>query len=89
MQFRDSKLETSGNIIGFFEREFYVFSNFSSFQVEWCGRTWQTSEHAYQASHFFETDPDLVEQIHKAKSAHDAYKIAKANKDKVPKIGKI
>jgi ribA/ribD-fused uncharacterized protein len=83
-QFRDPQLETSGGVVGFYPREFYVFDNFSSFAVEHRGRLWPTSEHAYQASHFFETAPGLVEQIHKARSAHEAYKIAKANADKSP-----
>ncbi|MEA2092756.1 MAG: hypothetical protein U9P61_02195 [Patescibacteria group bacterium] len=39
-QNRDSKLETSGEIVGFYEREFYCFSNFSSFAVEWKGKIW-------------------------------------------------
>lgn len=84
-QFRDPQLDMSGKVIGFYEREFYVFSNFSSFQVDYKGRRWATSEHAYQASHFFESDPDLVEQIFNARSAHEAYKIAKANVNKAPK----
>jgi len=83
-QNRDPELETSGKVIGFYEREFYCFSNFSSFQVNWKGRLWPTSEHAYQASHFFETAPELVEQIFQANSAHEAYKLAKANTDRVP-----
>lgn len=78
-QNRDPKLETSGKIIGFYEREFYCFSNFSSFSVKWKGRLWQTSEHAYQASRFMGKKPKVVEQIFKAKSAHDAFKIAKEN----------
>lgn len=84
-QYRDPLLATNEQIIGFYEREFYVFSNFSSFQVEWRGRLWPTSEHAYQASHFFETAPDLVEKVFNSRSAHEAYKIAKANGDKAPK----
>jgi len=84
-QNRDPYLETSGKVIGFYEREFYPFSNFSSFQVKWKGKLWPTSEHAYQAAHFFKTEPKLVEKIYKAKSAHDAFKIAKANADKAPK----
>jgi len=84
-QNRDPQLETSGEVVGFYEREFYCFSNFSSFQVEWRGRLWQTSEHAYQASHFFETAPELVEEIFTAKSAHEAFKIAKANAGRAPK----
>lgn len=84
-QFRDPELDTSGDIIGFYPREFYVFNNFSAFQVDYKDRTWQTSEHAYQASHFFDTAPELVEAIYKSRSAHEAYKIAKANGDKAPK----
>ena len=84
IQNRDPQLETSGESIGFYEREFYCFSNFSSFAVEWKGRVWPTSEHAYQAAHFFETAPELAEQIYSAKSAHEAYKLAKTNADKAP-----
>lgn len=83
-QFRDPQLDTSGDVVGFYPREFYVFDNFSSFQVDYLGRRWPTSEHAYQASHFFDTDPELTEAIANAKSAHDAYKLAKANSDKAP-----
>jgi len=83
-QYRDSQLAVSGNPIGFYEREFYIFSNFSSFQVEWRGRLWPTSEHAYQAAHFFDTAPELAEQIFFCRSAHDAFKLAKANADKAP-----
>ncbi len=84
-QNRDPKLETSGRIIGFYEREFYCFSNFSSFSVKWKGKLWLTSEHAYQAAHFFKTAPTLVAKIYKAKSADEAKRIASANKDKFPK----
>ncbi|MEK7071818.1 MAG: NADAR family protein [Patescibacteria group bacterium] len=78
-QNRDPQLETSGKIIGFYEREFYCFSNFSSFAVKWRGRFWPTSEHAYQASRFMGKNPKLVEKIFKAKSADDAYRIARKN----------
>lgn len=84
-QNRDSLLETSGKIVGCYEREYYVFSNFSSFAVKWKGKNWITSEHAYQAAHFFKTVPALAKKIYRAKSAHEAYKIAKSNTDKAPK----
>lgn len=83
-QYRDSLLAVDGNPIGFYEREFYPLSNFSSFQVEWNGRTWPTSEHAYQAAHFFDTAPNLVEEIYRARSAHEAYTTAKANAEHAP-----
>lgn len=51
-QFRDPELVVDGSIVGFYPREFYVLSNFASFQVDWRGRRWMTSEHAYQAAHF-------------------------------------
>lgn len=84
IQFRDPDLDTSGDIIGFYPREFYTFDNFSSFQVDYKGRRWATSEHAYQATHFFETAPELAEQIYNARSAHEAFSIAKDNADKAP-----
>lgn len=80
----DPLLETSGEVIGFYNREFDPFSNFSSFAVEWKGRLWPTSEHAYQAAHFLDTYPDIVEEIYKATSAHNAKKIAHRNEDKFP-----
>jgi len=70
--------------IFFYPKEFYVFDNFSSFQVEWQGILWPTSEHAYQAAHFKHTAPEIFEKIRLARSAHDAFKIAKANSDKHP-----
>lgn len=65
----------------FYEGKNYFFSNFSSFKVRWRDIDWMTSEHAYQAAKF--DDPDIVDQIRKATSAHDAKKIAHAHKDKV------
>ena len=79
-QFRDSKLVTDGSMVGFYEREFYVFSNFSSFQVEWMGYLWPTSEHAYQAARFFDSSPEYVQKIKDSRSAHEAFEIAQGNK---------
>jgi N-glycosidase YbiA len=79
-QFRDPQLITDGSVVGFYEREFYVFSNFSSFQVDWQDRHWATSEHAYQAARFFGVAEDLVEEVHRANSAHEAWEIAGRNK---------
>jgi len=59
----------------FYEREFYPFSNFSSFQVEYKGILWPTSEHAYQAAKF--TKPEIVQEIKSARSAHDAFKLSR------------
>lgn len=77
-QFRDPSLRTDGSVVGFYEREFYVLSNFSSFQVEWRGRLWPTSEHAYQATKFLDTAPDLADRIADCRSAHDAFHTARA-----------
>ena len=79
---RNPLLETSGVIIGFYEREFYCFSNFSSFAVEWKDRLWQTSEHAYQASRFLESSPEIIEEIFNARSAHEAKKLSEKYDDK-------
>jgi N-glycosidase YbiA len=59
----------------FYGGEFgYGFSNFAAFNVEWKGRVWMTSEHAYQASKF--DIEDIVNEIHSAKSSHEALKLA-------------
>lgn len=73
------RLDTDKQIF-FYENEFYVFSNFSSFAIEWKGELYPTSEHVYQAEKF--EDESLKEQIKKARSAHEAFKLAEQNKDK-------
>lgn len=62
------------DVVGFYEREFYTFSNFSSFAIEWKGVLWMTSEHAYQAAKF--DSQEIQEEIRNARSAHDAKKVA-------------
>ena len=79
-QFRDPQLATDGSVVGFYEREFYVFSNFSSFKVEWQGNLWTTSEHAYQAARFKGVADDVFEEIKNARSSHEAWEIAGKNK---------
>lgn len=80
IQYRDDKLSTDGSVAAFYEREFYVFSNFSSFQVEWRGKLWPTSEHAYQAARYFETKPEYYATIQTLKSAHEAYDFMRNNR---------
>lgn len=66
----------------FYPKEFYVFDNFSAFQVDYNRFVFPTSEHAFQAMQFIKTSPEIFEKIKNAKSAHDAQKIAYENKDK-------
>lgn len=71
-----------GNRVLFYGGDFgYCFSNFASFGVEWRGRRWMTSEHAYQAAKF--DDLRVVNEIHAAMSAHAALKLAKEYADQV------
>jgi len=67
----------------FYEHEFYVLSNFSSFAIHWRGELWPTVEHAYHAEKF--EDEDIKEKVRNARSAHAALKIAEINKDKYRK----
>ena len=71
----------------FYEQDFYVLSNFSSFSVQWCGMMFPTSEHAYHWEKFRseiagESDNDrfqreaLADSIRRSPSAHDAFKTA-------------
>lgn len=73
------RLDTEEQIF-FYENDFYVFSNFSSFAIEKYGKIWPTSEHLYHAEKF--SNEAIREQIRNARSAHDSFKIAQENKDK-------
>lgn len=67
----------------FYEHDFYPLSNFSSFQVEWSGFTFATSEHLYHWLKFSTGEPadlSIARAIANAPSAHEAFKIAEANK---------
>ena len=77
-QNRDPFLRTTTpGTIGFYEREFYPLSNFSSFQIEWSGILWPTSEHAYHGAKFVPTSPELVALMSMQRSAHDVFKASR------------
>src|SRR5690606_19368234 len=63
----------------FYEQDFYVLSNFSSFMVPRHGILFPTAEHAYHWAKF-PTFPHIQDGILQAKSAHDAYQLAAAGK---------
>jgi ribA/ribD-fused uncharacterized protein len=71
-------LDNSKNVF-FYEQEFYVLSNFSAFELEWNGISFNTVEHAYHWCKF-KRDPGVQYRIQSARSAHDAYQIAQNNK---------
>lgn len=79
-QYRDDKLSTDGVAAGFYEREFFPFSNFSSFQVMWRGVLWPTSEHAYQAARYLDVKPEYYDTIQSMRSAQDAYSFMRNNR---------
>lgn len=82
-QYRDKWLaEKFDDFIGFYPREFFCFDNFSSFRVLVDGVLYCTLEHAYQASKFLQTAPNIAQEIINSYSAHEAQKIAFANRDK-------
>lgn len=73
--------ELEGKVL-FYGGEFgYCFSNFAAFSVVWRGRTWMTSEHAYQSAAF--DDASIIEEIFNATSAHNALKLAIKYLDKM------
>lgn len=65
----------------FYEQDFYVLSNFSSFRLHWRGIDFDTAEHAYHCEKFFPTVVGIAHEIQGARSAHDAFKIAERNKE--------
>ena len=82
-QYRDTWLaEKFDTFIGFYPREFFCFDNFSSFAIVYNNIKYPTVEHAYQSLKFIETDKDIALKILNSFSAHEAQKIAYANKDK-------
>ena len=77
------KLDTD-LMVRFYEQDFYVLSNFSSFKVFYNRIVHQTSEHAYHYAKFPGNDPSLVvirEAILNSWSAHEAFKIAELHKE--------
>src|SRR5699024_511474 len=56
--------------------------NFSSFKVKYDGYLYSSVEEAYQALGFKESAPNIYQEIINCYSAHEAQKIAYANKDK-------
>lgn len=73
------KLDTETQIF-FYEQDFYVFSNFSSFAIQWKGNRFDTSEAAYHWEKFRTTSPEIRRRIQFSTSAHEAFKIAEKNK---------
>lgn len=63
----------------FYERDFYIFSNFSAFNIWWMNRYYDTSEHAYQCMKFPDRN-DIASDIYLAPSAHEAFKIAERHR---------
>src|ERR1700744_4361426 len=67
----------------FYEQDFYVLSNFSAFNLTTSHGTFPTSEHAYHYEKFLfpsHGSTGLLWDIQHARSAHEAFKIAEANK---------
>ena len=73
-------MNNSEDIAGFMLDGWYVFDSYAPFQIEWRGELWPTAEHAFQAAHFFETNPELAKQVRLARSPRDADDFANKNK---------
>lgn len=80
------KLDTDDRVC-FYEQEFYVLSNFSAFRVLYDGIDFDTAEHCYHYQKFnipfawlHKARSKIMLEIMQARSAHDAFKIAHANK---------
>ena len=74
------KSDLDQNIAGFFLEGWYVFDNFSPFQIDWRGKLYPTSEHAYQAAHFFDTNLEVAEKVRQCRSPREASDLANQNK---------
>ena len=69
----------NGKQVLFYEREFYVLSNFSAFKLNWRGIVFDTAEHAYHWTRFPDGSPER-QIIRESASAHDAFRFAQENK---------
>ena len=74
-------LDTETHVF-FYEQDFYVLSNFSAFCIEFKGVLHPTSEQAYHWQKFVDgpADAKVLRLLFDARSAHDAFKIAEANR---------
>jgi ribA/ribD-fused uncharacterized protein len=76
------KLDTPARVF-FYEQDFYVLSNFSSFRLQYRGHDFDTSEHAYHWAKFLNVSDEadaVCSLIKRARSAHVAFKIAEQHK---------
>lgn len=67
----------------FYEQDFYVLSNFSAFTLDWRNLRFDTSEAAYHYEKFIGGGARAnvtANAILRARSAHDAFKLAEENK---------
>ncbi len=71
--------EIENSPVYFYEPEYYIFSNFSAFKLDWKGRDWMTSEHAYHSEKF--TDEQIKDALYDTRSAHDALNLSHQHKD--------
>lgn len=69
------------DIAGFMLDGWYAFDNYAPFQIEWRGKLYPTSEHAYQSAHFFTTNLELAEKVRQCRSPKEAKDLANANSD--------
>lgn len=73
-------LDTDDRVF-FYEQDFYVLSNFSSFTLTWRGFRFYTAEAAYHFEKFTGgANDDIRFMIRTAPSAHEAFQIAQTNK---------
>lgn len=68
--------------VHFYEQDFYVLSNFSSFTLNWKGIRFDTAEAAYHWEKFaaFGKPAEIRERIRVAASAHEAFQLAQEYK---------
>lgn len=82
LKISSERTTNDGDRIFFYGSEFYCFSNFSSFTLNWKGNLFMTSEHAYHWEKFNTGKTPYIQWlIMSAPSAHAAYKIAAEHKD--------
>jgi ribA/ribD-fused uncharacterized protein len=73
------KLDTDAQVF-FYEQDFYILSNFSSFMVHWRNHHFPTAEHVYHFERFVGCGHEHRAAIKRATSAHEAFRYAQSNR---------
>ena len=81
----NNSCKETDDAVYFYTPKHYCLDNFSAFQVDIWGKTFPTSEHAYQWKKYEKSAPEIARQILQATSPNAVKNISDAHKVEVAK----